>query len=263
MATPAPSDDVSDPKVKLIHLTPAQRQEFYKSRYAKRVEPLAHIAPPEECTEWPDLREEILDAYLRYTTFSVRVWTNYDTATKKFYVDARQQDCGRLVLKPSEVQWLNGVNPEGSVQFNRILLEIGTPFSNLCSVKLAAAASKTDGLVDVTVRAWRPDIDHPRAVDFVTNMCSRLYEGGVGIADWQTGMLVSDIENIAAYFCRRPQQHEVTRLYWNRNSGPWMDFDDYIAGNDGWLDLEALGKGCCGGGCAACSGKFHEVRPIW
>jgi hypothetical protein len=63
-------------QVNLIHLPPAQRQQFYKEVFSKRVEPLTHISEPDECNEWPDLRDEILEAYLRYTTFSVKVWAN-------------------------------------------------------------------------------------------------------------------------------------------------------------------------------------------
>jgi hypothetical protein len=64
-------------QVNLIHLPAAQRQQFYKQVFSKRVEPLTHISEPDECNEWPDLRDEILEAYLRYTTFSVKVWANY------------------------------------------------------------------------------------------------------------------------------------------------------------------------------------------
>lgn len=246
-----------EPEVNLAHLEPVQRAQFLKQYFRKRVEPLAYIDAPDECTVWPGFNDEIIEAYLRYTTFTVKVWTNYDAATKKFYLDDRQQDCGKIILYPSERRRLEQVDPDGTLQFNRIRLDIGTAFTNLCEVKLSALPSKLGGSTDISLRGGRTDTDHPRVVDFVQNTCNHFNDSDFTTTNDQHGFILADIEQIAAWFCRKPTQAQIGKLSWSPNAGPFITHDSE---NPAWVDFEDMGKECSIG-CKGCSGsKYYRYN---
>lgn len=65
--------------------------------FNKNVERLEDIDRPDICNDYVESAHDIIAAYLKYTTFTAKVWVNYDTSWKKFFVDKRIEDCGRLV----------------------------------------------------------------------------------------------------------------------------------------------------------------------
>ena len=234
----------------LYHLSPQQRQQFYRHFFGRNVEPLTIITEPQECQQWPELSDEIIEAYLHYTTFTIKVWTNYDAAAKKFYIDEqRTQDCGKLVLKPSQEERLARADPGGDLSLSRIHLEIGTPFKTLCTVKLQAVRSEVEHGFDIRAKMGYFDTDHPRVVDYVTNICNQLdtYDLIAG----QSGFLLVDLRDIAGMFCRKPDRAALVKLQRTPNVGPFMDFFNEDSDNPGFLDLKALDKGCKSG-CQAC-----------
>lgn len=257
------SQSPSDSTTSLIHLPPAQRQQAYKEIFIKRVERLSHISEPDECAKYPELHNEILDNYLRFTTFTVDVWTNYDAAAQKFYIDKRLEDCGKLNLKPSEIRHLEGKDPNRDIEIYRIIFEIRTSFTRLADVRILAKPSKRDGVTDITLKVARTNSDHPVALEFINDICAEFNENGVTAADDQRGLVIADLENLAGMFRRAPTDAEMYRMSRNINQGPWMDFNDRKQDNPGWTDIEVYGKGCPYG-CEGCDGnsysKFHYSR---
>jgi hypothetical protein len=157
------------------------------------------------------------------------------------------------VLKPSQEAYVNG---HRKLEFSRVRLEIGTPFTTICDVKFSAIPSKLNVGSNVTARVGRFNADHPRLVDFVQNVCTEFNESDVATADGQGGLMVADIEGLAMWFCRQPTQGEINKTRWSTNAGAWMDFHDERSANPGWLDLEALDKECAFG-CNGCTDKRY------
>ena len=237
------SPSKSDDRVDLSELTPGGRQKYYRQYFSKHVEPLVHITRPGECSDYPKLQVEITEAYLRYTNFSVQVWTNYDAAARKFYFDARTKDCGQPIIKPSEAQYLDEMNPDGVVEIHRVLLEIGTPFTTLANVLILAKTSNDDGITDLTAKFMSAKRDHKHLTDFIRNQCNEFNESGVELGEGQQGLIIADINDIAKRFCRYPSETEMSHRSWGRTSA-WMDFHDENEENDAWVDMRELNKGC-------------------
>ena len=215
------------PHINLYDMTPDQRETYYKLLFSKKVEPLAYIAVPDECEEYPEFESEIITAYLTWTTFSVKVWTNYDAAAQRFYIDGRINDCGKLLFKPGERERLNQADPNARLQVTRVRFEIGTPFTPLCNIKLIAAPVRENGeVVGAEIRAKMGDSDaaHLTAVNFVTNRCNQL--DSTDLAGGNAGFLVSDLEEVAGHFRREPTQAHVSKMRYSSDPSPWMNFED-------------------------------------
>ena len=256
LPSPPISSPDPEPEVNLAHLEPVQRAQFLKQHFSKRVEPLAYIDEPDECNLWPEFRDEIVEAYLHNTTFSVQVWANYDAAAKQFYIDKRIEDTGKIVIDPARRKRLDKINAKNALEFGRVQLEIGTAFTNICTIKIYAMNTKGGADMEVRARTLARDAEHPRLVDFVENV-RRDLDSCTLTAD-QKGFLLSDLDNVAAGFRRQPTQVEATRMAWN-NAPAWMDFENDDAKNPGWLDFEALDKECSIA-CKGCSGSGYYSR---
>ena len=122
----------SDSHITLSQMTQQQRSIDLRQRFAKKSVPLPHAATPTLCNVYPELANEIVAACLEHTTFVVKVWVNYDAAWKKFFLDRRVQDCGRLILSPKDVHAVRAL-AVNTFQVNRVRFEVGTAFSHLCT----------------------------------------------------------------------------------------------------------------------------------
>ena len=245
----------------LVDMDYEGRQQFYKDLFSRNVEPLAHIAPPDECSLHPQFKDEILAAYFRYTTFTVKVWVNYDTATKKFYIDRRAQDCGKVRLTKKDIAHLEKLDQTNELlELSRIRLEIGTPFSDFCKVTLRASPSKLDVGYDVTLRIAWFDQDDPELIDFIQDMYVEC-DGELLPYD-QKGFQMQDVEELASRCLRKPTADELCqkRFSSDLDDSLWMDIANDEEENPGWVDFDALGKSCrmlCG------SCRPFKPRSFW
>lgn len=124
----ASEEDVRD---WLVNKTPAERVLFFRKGFRGLFQPIQDMATPIICNTYPDFEDDILTAYLQQTTFTFKVWVNYDAACKKFYTDRRVEDCGKVVLNPTDRQYLKEVMAQ-KLEVNRVILEVGTAFNTLC-----------------------------------------------------------------------------------------------------------------------------------
>lgn len=115
----------------LASKTLTERMVYFRRPFFRTVVPIQSISEPELCQKLPDFAEDITTAYLQHTTFTAKVWVNYDAACKKFYDDTRAEDCGQLLMKPKDNAYLQKLDPE-VVQLGRVRLEVGTAFNTLC-----------------------------------------------------------------------------------------------------------------------------------
>ena len=231
----------------LLNMDVEQRKEVWKRTFSRFAEPLSCLAGPDECNTYPQYQPEIIAAYLQYTTFTVEIWANYDSATKKFYIDQRVNDCG--LLKQSLKDHIMELDPNEELELRRVRLEIGSPFASLCTISIRVVPSKLDVGATLQARILHVDPENPRLTKFVEGVCAEI--DGIALPYDQFGMRLVDIEHIASMFRRYPTHDEARVKKWNTNMGPWMDFTDESEKNTGCVDFEALGKGCgrCRGGC--------------
>lgn len=116
--------------------SPAERHDIYRTIYEGQTMALSEVGVPEECQLLPELKDEILKACLSHVTVVAKVWTNYDSAKKAFYLDeGRTKDCGKMYLSPKERQRLERLDPD-VFRFSNVRLDIGTPFRNLAFINL-------------------------------------------------------------------------------------------------------------------------------
>lgn len=109
------------------------QSSFARDLFEDQPIPLSTLRYPPICKNFPHIKDELLDLYIKLNTFSVKVWSNYDSYWKHFFFDEpRLNDCGRLVLSPNERMRLE-VLDSGRVglELPKVELEIGTAFRTL------------------------------------------------------------------------------------------------------------------------------------
>lgn len=255
-------DSHSQSQLSVYNMDSDQRQKYFKKLFANKVEPLALIEPPDEMTIYPEFKGEILDAYLHWTTFSVKIWTNYDTAANKFYIDEqRTNTCGKIIFSPQEREYLHNFDPKGKLQIRRLRFEIGTPFTDLAYVKIQAVMPlEPERRLEIETKLLDADSSHPAAEDFVKKVCLRLDNMDLTTDGEQYGFKMDDLEEIARHFYRQPTETMLEKLSWSSNTGVWMDVHHGKQENEGFIDFDAMEKGCSVG-CDGCQG--HRTRTWW
>jgi hypothetical protein len=111
------------------------RLELFTSMFAGRKVELKNLATPPQCAEYPAQAEDIRAAYLDYTTFTVKVWTNFDPVQEVFFEGARAADCGKPQVPKARLEDLLKLDTN-VFNFPNIRLEIGTPFRSLAIIRL-------------------------------------------------------------------------------------------------------------------------------
>ncbi|KAK6430569.1 hypothetical protein LTR95_013280, partial [Oleoguttula sp. CCFEE 5521] len=92
--------------------------------------------------------ENFITAYLAQTTFTVKVWINFDPSRPSkglqwsshknfhgFYTDHRAEDTAELILAPKARRFIDSLH-HNLLCFHHIRLDIGTPFRHLASMNL-------------------------------------------------------------------------------------------------------------------------------
>ena len=151
-----PATTEPDSQIALPQMMPQQRIIELRQRFAKKSVPLPRALTPTLCNIYPDLADEIIGAYLEHTTFVVKVWVNYDAAWKKFFVDGRFHDCGRVIVNAKESLLLQGL-AANDVQMTRVRFEIGSAFRPFCT------SDRSDSFMTEALANMTPIRRHPCA----------------------------------------------------------------------------------------------------
>jgi hypothetical protein len=122
----APGDDDEAARLRL---------ELFTGLFAGQKVELKNLATPPQCAEYPAQAEDIRAAYLDYTTFTVKIWTNFDPAQGVFFEGARAADCGKLQIPKARLEDLLKLDTN-IFNFPNIRLEICTPFRSLAIIRL-------------------------------------------------------------------------------------------------------------------------------
>lgn len=178
----------------------AGREDLYARSYNEGTIPLNDFKIPNACDEFPEFAEEILAAYVKHTTFTVKVWANYDSYTKKWYRQpSRLETCGKLQLSARSRQCLE--HQVRGLQFSRIQLQIGNPFRTLFNVNLHVV----DGQLQVNGVEVRKDVHAPHSMlRWVVRDAIGRIEGD-GIIQGRFALSMEDLNNIAKEFVYKPK----------------------------------------------------------
>ena len=233
----------------LVEMSAEQRQAHYKQFFGKQVEPLKFISTRDIYNEHSDLWEEIVEAYLQHTTFSVGDWVNYDAAVKKFYIDQRVDTCGKLDL-PEKMKRKLAAGNQADIEFAKVRIEFGTPFRTLGHVNITTVPGKLG--VGQTIRARILSVssealsDHPMLFNFVESVRANEIDG-VGLEYGQKGLQYSDLQQIARLFRQDPSEMEMAQINRCLNVKGWFQFSEPRENNPGYVD------GLSGGNTWNCS----------
>jgi hypothetical protein len=134
--TPATSDD------EVVRL----RLERFESIFATQTVELKNLTPPPQCAQHPEQAEDILEAYLDNTTFTVKIWVNFDAAERVFFEGDRAEDCGKLQFPNARLKSLLKLNAT-EFNFRNLRLDICTPFRALAEISLKVREQNGDAIV--------------------------------------------------------------------------------------------------------------------
>jgi hypothetical protein len=193
---------------------PDQEQEERWDRYQEYFRPdkiieLKNIGPPKECSRSPDLANELIQAYCFYSRINVKVWSNYDSVERGFYLNEGQlESCGELCIQPDQLERILALSA-AQYQFWSVCLDIGTPFRTIFKVHLNVHYVNNDGpsMETELVVSYEelPDFNGPHngLRYHIESAMERIQSSG--IVPGQTGLTVSHLQDIAAAFVFRPK----------------------------------------------------------
>lgn len=246
----------------LVTMSSRERVRAFRNHFIRTVEALHSLERPPQCESYPaHFTDDIIDAYLKFTTFAVPVRVNYDAACKKFYTDRRAQDCGKLVLTPKVEQKLERTIGHDRLPLGRVRFEIGTPFQLLCNVTVTVA-DKEGGGKEIRTRCKMATVEeHPHLCDFLQDVCTDFED--CTIPDDCEGLELANIRHLALAFNRRPNEQElrVKHSLFHGHLSVWMVLHRDKE-NEGWTDFEALGKQCNPLFASHCRGCYSEIRRV-
>jgi hypothetical protein len=111
------------------------RLELFASTFDGQKVELKNFATPPQCAQYPAQSQDILEAYLDRSIFTVKTWINFDPVEEVFFEGARAADCGKLQIPQAKLDYLLGLDPR-EFNFLHIHFEIGTPFRTLAIIRL-------------------------------------------------------------------------------------------------------------------------------
>lgn len=175
------------------------RYELFCNMFANQVVELKDFTEPKECAQYPEHANEILGAYLSQTTFTVKIWTNFDAAEQVFFEGARAADCGKLQVPQKKLEWLLGLDKD-DYDLDHIRLDIGTPFRTLANIFLDVHYDDDGAYLEVRA-AWkksRPPLVLGSLRDFL-DACIDFIKG----VNSDRSLDMDDLVKIATLFRRR------------------------------------------------------------
>ncbi|KAF2722311.1 hypothetical protein K431DRAFT_293477 [Polychaeton citri CBS 116435] len=168
---------------------------------------LSELREPPLCKLYPDRRDEILRLFLRRTTFTVEVWTNYTAVDRWTYKDGceffhdekRVRDCGRLRLRNKDtLEHIRLLDP-GESEMMKVNVAVGTPFRPLLRLVFVMG----DGNLMIS-GYHETDDTHTELHDFVHECYDEILN--VGLIHGKKGVTVQDLECYASLFVKKPPE---------------------------------------------------------
>lgn len=199
-------------------LSDEERDEFLTETFDKEV-PLEQIGRPDLCRLHSQFEDEIADAYLKHTTFVVKVWANYDGAAKEFFYDQRVEDCGKLILTSKQREDVDRIVRDITV--SKIRFDIGTAFRTLARLTVEVRGT-VDGRQQVDVfKDVSACQDHSKLAEEVRDLQGDMKN--VDITPGKDGFSLADIDELAMWFVKPSGPAEVPRQNrWRRS----IEIDD-------------------------------------
>lgn len=194
-----------------------KRLEAYADAFADYVEPLEILDECAYCEKYPDYREEIQTAYLQHTTFTAKIWVNYDAVDGEFHDGRRSDDCGKLYLSTSDRKHLDSPNLE-RCEMQKVRLLITTPFRDLCQIDLHMVNTDTGRGIQAQGNMLPAGKGHGSLINFLKRCLDDIEH--IGLTHGVSGMTLQDLYRFAMLFRRRPAQEGLT-IYKMRISQEW------------------------------------------
>ncbi|KAK5700230.1 hypothetical protein LTR17_023108 [Elasticomyces elasticus] len=224
---PLPTLDVD-----LATMSEQKRQESYEDLFKHDV-PIQDINIPSIAHAFPELKDEIIEAYLDFTTFVFTILTNYDAACERFYTDekeynaARHSDCGKIVLSPRQYAHLCGLGGK-VILFKNVRLDICSHWTKLAEVTLevrpGSSYSETvhvDSFVNQMVTTGSNALEI-----FIDHTAHQIADPEQDTTGGKIGFQMQDLEAIAKLFVM--QQSKAAKEAAKRkysNNGTWEEYD--------------------------------------
>lgn len=207
-------------------MTREERESLYEGLFARQYEHLHLLEWPELHRTYPQFARKINAAYLRHTTFIVKVWINYDAVAHRFYWDDRAQDCGHIrVLNKELVDRLHFTQHA----FSKVRFEVCTPFTLLATMKLVVEPTGLKGAPCLRVLRGVRDEDSVLAEGL--SLISRRIKAQIE----PKALAFEDLETIAKIFRLEPAEEDLTYSAWLRDTRMWMNFRRDVEGNQGYV----------------------------
>ena len=201
----------------LTKMNAAEREKYYESKFSNQAEPLHILQFPSLASEYPLFAAEINAAYLRHTTFVVKVWINYDAMAERFYYDDRASDCGTLRLSQKDIDTKLKPNEFGKIRF-----EVRTPFTYLARITIGVESTKLSlgpRIQGVKFRYFNNPA--PLFADTIWDI-GRTIQSDFEVSGAK-GLNYDDIVTLAACFKVRPRAADYNWGGWLKDTTVWMN----------------------------------------
>ncbi|KAK3623530.1 hypothetical protein LTR56_011789 [Elasticomyces elasticus] len=207
-----------------------ERNDIYEDLF-KRDVPVTNIAIPPIAFKFPELQDEIIQAYLDHTTFVFTILTNFDVAIERFYTSeplynsARHSDCGKIQRSPRQAKHLRSINVQ-NIEFKNVRLDISSHLATLAEVTLEVRESGSTVKVDKFVNLFYTG--YPPLEDFIHRIADRLTDPERDVTGGKPGFSWDDLEHVAKWFVFK-QTEAVARVrqrYQYCNDRTWEGKDN-------------------------------------
>ncbi|KAK4888753.1 hypothetical protein LTR27_012400 [Elasticomyces elasticus] len=232
ITTPSPSPNTAA-NLDLSILGAQERYDAYEDLF-KRDLPISQIDFPLQTHAFPELKDEIIEAYLDFTTFVFTILTNYDAACERFYTDekgynvARHADCGKILLSPKQRIYLQELNVPDNIAFKNVRLDICSHMNKLAEVTLEVRpGSSASEIVHIDSFVNQMAKTDSSALEiFIDNTAHHIADAEHDMTSGKVGFDLNDIEAVAKLFVM--QQSKAAKEAAKRkysNNGTWEEYD--------------------------------------
>nr|OQO19451.1 hypothetical protein B0A51_10842 [Rachicladosporium sp. CCFEE 5018]OQO31738.1 hypothetical protein B0A51_00640 [Rachicladosporium sp. CCFEE 5018] len=199
--------------------------------------------------------ENFLAAYLSRTTFTVKVWINFDPSRPSrashwsvprnfqgYYTDRRAEDTGKLILAPTARRFIDSILSK-ILRFHHIRLDICTPFRHLANLNLDFEMNESLEEFDFSLSGkYHVDEDTVGGFKFLKSFVqANAKEVIVWVKEHKwPGLNLADLDEIATLFRRLKEDGDGERTGWMtepmRHGGDWTEPDAEPEVQDGGWD---------------------------
>lgn len=210
------------------------RLELIRNMFADHVTELKTLDKPVQCQQYPDQTREVITAYLTNTTFTVKVWINFDAAQQVFFEGDRAEACGKLHLPNKKYNELAGIDP-AVLKFQHVCFQIGTPFRTLAEMNFDVENSEDDPQLQVSGGLLLQAARVERLQKYLKRCVSLIRDAGLVYGN--DGLVLQDLENFATLFRRNRRQSPGRQDDWEQpaySGGEWAGEEEPRFGLGRW-----------------------------